>query len=238
MKFKYHLIFFWTKLLLLACVLNLILSPISFKRVWARVTEATANQVQRAYEKTITLQMDFVQDTYVELLERNIKKTGQAKFQKPGKFAIVYGGARGREYLSDGKSLWIYKKGSSQVQRHALKQGEIPAEALSFLGGLGNLKEDFVIEDLSDKRAQQLKIAPEAKQRYAWLELTPQKKRSQITWLVMGFSLENHLARELYLLTESGNLSHYRFNQVTQNINLDAADFIFAKPNVQEIQQN
>src|SRR5690606_35883412 len=97
-----------------------------------------AGRVQAAYEATRDLSMDFVQETYVEVLERKVKKRGRALFQKPGKFAISYEGKKGREYLCDGKTLWIYRNGDKQVEVYGVNNERVPAEALSFLGGLGN----------------------------------------------------------------------------------------------------
>lgn len=202
---------------------------------FSETSQQIADQVQQAYEATQALQMNFTQETYVQLLERKVKKTGQAQFQKPGKFSIRYEGKGGREYFSDGQKLWIYKNGSRQVQVYTLKEGEIPAEALSFLGGLGKLKRDFVVEDLDEKRMAQLQISSELKGKYQWLELTPQKKQSQIDWLVMGFDPSSHLAAQLYLLTESGNLSHYVFHQVEKDPVLPEKAFVFSKPGIKEV---
>ena len=191
-----------------------------------------ADKVQSSYEQTQDLKMDFVQDTYVEVLEQNVKKKGQAYFKKPGKFAIQYSGKRGREYISDGKKLWIFKKGDRQVQLYSLVHEQIPAEALSFLGGLGNLKRDFAVETVDPKKEKNLKIKKGDRK---WLELTPLKKRSQIQWIVMGFDPQSYLAVEAYIFTESGNVSHYTFSSLVPNTNLSEDLFLFKKKGVKEV---
>ena len=184
--------------------------------------QAVATQVQKVYGQTQDLSMTFVQDTYVQLLEQNVKKKGAAKFKKPGKFSIRYEGKRGKYYLSDGKKLTMGRKGDSKVQTQAVQSEEIPAEALSFLGGLGNLKNDFEIESVDSKKWEAFKRDPG---KLLWLELTPQKKRSSIEWLVVGFDPESYLTTELYIYTDSGNLSHYTFKELKPNQGLSDQEF-------------
>ncbi len=192
----------------------------------AQEAQVFAQKVQRAYEFTEDLKMDFVQKTYVAILEKEVSKKGTAQFRKPGKFAIVYEGSRGRQYLSNGKTLWIYETGDSQVQSFSVNDDTVPAEALSFLGGLGNLKRDFVVEEVEAKKLTQLR--PE-KTSLRWLELTPLKKKSTIQWLVMGFDKESGLAQELFISTESGNLSHYVFSNIVPNSGIGQEVFEFKK---------
>lgn len=182
--------------------------------------------VQAAYEKTQDLQMDFSQKTYVALLEEEVQKKGLAQFKKPGKFRIEYKEKRGRTYLSDGKTLWIYRSGDDQVSKVNAGDENIPAEALSFLGGFGKLKEDFAVESVDPKKAQELKIDQKNLQ---WLELTPLKKQSQIDWLVVGFDSKDLLVRVLYLYTDTGNLSQYQFSNLRANEGLSEESFIYKK---------
>lgn len=190
----------------------LLLSLILVKQASAEETASNfADKVQSTYEATQSLRLEFQQKTYVELLEREVSKKGSAQFKKPGKFAIRYEGNRARQYLSNGKTLWVFEQGDSQVQETKLDDDSIPAEALSFLGGLGKLKRDFAVEEISETKQARLKLD---KNKLRWLELTPLKKRSSIQSLVMGFDPKNYWAREVYLFTESGNLSHYEFLEV------------------------
>lgn len=200
--------------------------------LWAQSPAQIADQVQVAYEGTKDLKMDFVQETYVEVLERKVKKKGEAYFQKPGKFAIFYQGKRGREYRCDGKTLWVYRDGEKQVEVYAVTDERVPAEALSFLGGLGNLKRDFAVEPVEEKKWQHLKVKNKDLQ---WLELTPLKKRSQIQWLVMGFDPNTHLAQEVFFLTDSKNLSHYQFKNISANTQINPDTFTFSKSGVKEL---
>ncbi len=174
-------------------------------------------RVQQAYESAQDLRMDFAQKTYVAVLEKEVRKAGQAQFKKPGKFRISYAGERGRNYLCDGKTLFVFETGDKQVQKFPVDDDSVPAEALSFVGGLGNLEKDFAVEEVDAKKEALLK---KEKGGLRWLELTPKKKRSSIEWLVMGFDKQSALVQELFIYTESGNLSHYIFEKVEANVGL------------------
>jgi outer membrane lipoprotein carrier protein len=159
-------------------------------------------------------------------LEEEVEKKGEAQFKKPGKFRIEYQEKRGKIYLSDGKTLWIIRKGDDQVTKVSAGEENIPAEALSFLGGFGKLKDDFAVETVDPKKAEQLKID---RKKFQWLELTPLKKQSQIEWMVVGFDPKDLLARAIYLYTDSGNLSRYEFSNLRPNEGLGEDSFVYQK---------
>lgn len=192
----------------------------------AQESVALADRVQKTYEGASDLSIAFTQKTYVAVLEKEVSKKGQALFKKPGKLAIRYEGERGRNYLGDGKTLWVFESGDPQVEKIPLNEESIPAEALSFLGGLGQLKRDFAVEDVDPKKWATLK---REKGDLKWLELTPLQKRSSLQWLVMGFDPQTSYAREVFLFTDSGNLSHYVFDKVELNQGLGDELFVYKK---------
>ena len=195
--------------------------------VWADDAQVFAQKVQKFYETTQDATMDFYQDTYVDLLEKEVRKKGDAKFKKPGKFLIRYQGEHGRQYICNGVKLWVFESGDNQVQTLTLGEDTIPAEALSLLGGLGQLSKEFAVEEVDPKKWDALKIKDRNALR--WLELTPLKKRSTLDWMVMGFDKDSGLAREVFLYTDSGNLSHYAFDNIKLNVSLSDKDFEYQK---------
>ncbi len=202
------------------------------RRAWGEDLGAVAQQVQKTYESTQTLRMDFVQETYVEVLEQKVNKQGRAQFKKPGKFWIRYEGSPARRYQSDGKKLWIYQEGEPQAQMLKVDEGTVPSEALSFLGGFGQLTQDFAVEEVDPQKWKMLQAEKGSLQ---WMELTPLKKRSAIQWLVVGFDPQTHLAAEIYFLTDTGNLSHYRFSSVLANGEIGEEIFEFHEKGVKAV---
>lgn len=205
--------------------IGILLLPLSLQAAADPAASQLADKVQGVYEGAQDLSMDFDQKTYVAVLEKEVTKKGSARFKKPGKMAIRYEGAGGRNYLSDGKSLWIFESGDSQVQSMGVADTNMPAEALTFLGGLGRLKRDFAVEEVDAKKWKNLK---RERQDLSWMELTPLNKQSGLAWLVMGFDSGN-IAREAFLSTDTGNLSHYTFDNVTLNQGLSDELFKYSK---------
>ncbi|HKY62774.1 MAG TPA: outer membrane lipoprotein carrier protein LolA, partial [bacterium] len=205
--------------------LLLLLLPLTVQASGEASVSALADRVQSLYEGAQDLSMDFDQRTYVAVLEKEVRKKGSARFKKPGKMAIRYEGEGGRNYLSDGKTLWIFESGDAQVQKMDVGETDMPAEALSFLGGLGRLQRDFAVETVDSKKWKSLK---RKRQDLSWMELTPLNKQSGLAWLVMGFDGGN-VAREVFLSTDTGNLSHYTLENVTLNQGLSDDLFKYSK---------
>lgn len=194
--------------------------------VHAQSSKEFADRIQKTYEAANDLSLTFTQSTYVAVLEKEVLKKGRGQFKKPGKSRIDYEGDNGRQYLSDGKTLWVYQRGDSQPQTLDLKEQDIPSEALNFLGGLGKLQKDFLVEEVDPLKWEKLKRETGP---YRWLELTPLKKSSSIQSLIMGFDPSSNLAQEIYIFTDSGNLSHYSLQDVKMNLGLTDTVFVFKK---------
>ncbi len=183
-----------------------------------------ARQVQATYEKAQNVSSAFTQKVKIEALEREIEKSGEVTFQKPGKLRVEYTGDRGRLYVSDGKKLWVYEKGDSQVNVYQVTPKTLPEETLAFLGGLGNLNKQFTVRDAT-KKVREKKITGNLD----WLLLVPRQASSQLEEMLLGFNPTSHLVEEAYLKNETGNQSHYFFKKVVVNSKFEDSKFVFGK---------
>ncbi|MFO1518081.1 MAG: outer membrane lipoprotein carrier protein LolA [bacterium] len=156
------------KIIVLSCLI--LLSKFSY----AANTEEVIRQVQSTYEGAQDVSSQFVQKVKIAALERDVEKTGKALFKKPGKLWVEYEGEEGRLYVSDGKKLWVYDKGDSQVNVYPVNPQTMPEEALAFLGGLGNLRAQFRVSALSDNEKKIIKATSDLD----WLLLIPKKEES------------------------------------------------------------
>jgi outer membrane lipoprotein carrier protein len=105
--------------------------------------EAIVERLQKNYDATQDFTADFRQETEVKSLNKSLKSTGKLSFKRPGKMLWRYDEPKGQFVLADGKFLYFYQPDQNQVIKSPLKsafRGDIP---LSFLLGLGNLKEEF-----------------------------------------------------------------------------------------------
>ena len=212
---------------------TLILFPSSLFAVSS--IEETVQAVQSTYEKAQDVSSEFIQKVELKALQRNIEKTGKALFKKPGRLYVEYGNnnEEGRIYISDGKKLWVYDKGDTQVNVYKVNPTTLPEEALAFLGGLGNLREQFRVSALSSTERKNLEVIDTLD----WLLLIPKNPESELDALILGFDKKTHLVSEGFLKNESGNTSHYFFKNVTLNSQIPDTQFTFSKkPGVKEIQ--
>lgn len=201
---------------------------------FASLTEEVIKQVQSTYDQANDVSSEFNQQVLIKALERKVEKTGKASFKKPGKLRVEYEGDDGKLYLSDGKKLWVYEKGDTQVSVYKVSPQTMPEEALAFLGGLGNLRAQFRVSGLSENEKKSITANPNLD----WLLLIPKNPQSQMEELLLGFDKQAHTVTEAYLKNESGNASHYFFKNVKLNSNLPDSEFVFDKPKgVKEIAQ-
>ncbi len=190
--------------------------------------------VEAKYAGLSDLTLNFKQTTYVAAMEQSISKVGMAKFQNPKKFNIEYTGAAGRMYVSDGKKLWYYLKGDTQVNVMQLSAKFISPEALSILGGFGSLFEHFAVSELS---AAELKALAITQSNLKWLKLVPNNEDSSFQYYLMGFDIKTLLVNELVMLSKSENKTTYHLNSIQTNQGLTPETFTFKKDGVKEVKR-
>lgn len=178
-----------------------------------------AEKVQETYRNTESFRADFSQKTHVELLDREVEEAGELNFAKPGRFSIHYQGKRERQYLSNGKTLWIYHPREKEVEVIDDVQDVVAKEALVFLGGLGEMTQEFRVAEGKD----------------GGLVLTPKSKSSPFTRLQLKIDPATFLVSEVVLFPKSGNQSRYIFSSARVNEPVAEGAFVFKKSGVKEI---
>jgi outer membrane lipoprotein-sorting protein len=214
------------RLILNFSIFLFLLSHSPFPLLHAASTDEVIRQVQTTYDSAQDVSSEFVQKVKIAALERDVEKAGKAFFKKPGKLYVEYEGEDGRLYVSDGKKLWVYEKGDTQVNVYPVNAGTMPEEALAFLGGLGDLKKQFRVSALNPTERKTIK----ANEELDWLLLLPKNPESHLDELLLGFDRSFHTVGEAYLKNETGNVSHYFFKNVKLNANVSDSQFEFAKP--------
>lgn len=175
--------------------------------------------VQQAYQKNVQFQADFVQKTHIELLNKDVTEKGKMVFAKPesgkpGKFDIHYEGAQERRYICNGETLWIYHPKLQEVEVYSDVKEVLTREALSFLGGLGDMTRQF-----------QVKVEPNS-----WLLLVPKNKKSPFKNIRLRIDPSSFLATEVVLSPRQGNESRYLLSRIQTPAINSAGDFEFQPP--------
>lgn len=161
--------------------------------VLAQAQEEYLAKIEATYQNTQTLEAEFVQSTYVSLLEKTVTRPGRIFFQKGGKLRIEYAGDKMTHYITDGKMLWVLDPKTKDLQSYDLKDSGLPEEALKFMTELGSLRKYFKVE----------------RTKSGAIQLHPKKKTTYRS-LICQFG-EDFYLKDLVIYNKTGNTSTYRF---------------------------
>ena len=197
---------------LFAVVLLFLALPTQANATGAGDFQTVLQNLKTTYQNAGSWQADFTQSTHVELLGRDVAKSGEMFLKKPGKLRIAYKG--GKTYISNNQRLWIYTEGDSQVEFYKNVSSVLSREALAFLQGLGELDRDFKVRPASSGTKNHLRL----------VELTPKAKNSPVQKIILGVSITG-VVKETILFNASGNKTHYVFKNI--RLNMPLADPLF-----------
>ncbi len=155
------------------------------------------SRVKKVYQATPVLEAKFIQRTTVEVLEKEIVERGELVLERPGKFVIHYQGPHERRYTSDGKSLWLWRKGGERERVPLTEAAQ--REALSFLTDLSEMERFFQVREVD---ATGLELIPKER------GVSPFKKIRLLIDPHSGF------VKGVTLFPKSGNLTRYEFSEI------------------------
>ena len=124
----------------------------------------TVTRVQSEYAKVSSLRAKFYQDSYLAALETSELSSGVVSFVKPGKMKWEYAEPEKQEFTIRDNTLWLYQIADNQVVIDDFSQVVISDLPVSFLMGIGNLKEDFLLtSSCQNSDGIVLELAPKKK---------------------------------------------------------------------------
>lgn len=200
-----------------------VILSVVFASIRANAIDSVSRGIQSVYQEIQSLRAQFVQETKLELLGKTMVKRGEMLLARPGKFRIRYTTPPLKEYISDGRRLWIYAPEENLVQETVLDKASIDAQAKVFLDGLGHLTEAFLVSPLSREQGKQAMFAMQKSQVY--LQLIPREESSFYEWVALAVDPSTYLVQELTIVNRSRNISHYRFEQIEKNPALADSQF-------------
>lgn len=172
--------------------------------------------IQFTYQNLTDLEARFTQQTVLEAVGKTVQNNGTLALKKPGQLRLEYRGTPQRDYVSDGKRLWVSTPGDLQYQVFPVGGAMVPREALTFLNGFGTLQRTFAATT----------YAPEKPEHgHTYLRLRP-RSRTGYRQLDCEFD-QRHLLVGLTIYNMSGNQSYYRFSDVRINAGIGAERFRF-----------
>jgi len=158
---------------------------------------------------------DFEQSLYgsnSDLLENNV---GKLLLKRPGKFIWRYDGVGGQEFISNGKSLWMFDKELDQVTVNALNDRVGGTPLVLLMGGVP-LEDQFSVTDLGMSDGVD------------WFELIPKDNSTDFEALFIGLNDAGLAAMELR--DNLGQATQIQFTNFESDVSLDDKQFEFVAP--------
>ena len=211
---------FLRKIIALLAIFTILIIP---RTLLAETSDQQAlDAIQKQYEKILTFEANFIQESYIRMMDQTQKVEGQVKIKKPGKMRWVYGAPDEQILISDKNTLWLYipeEEQATKVPVESIYSSNTPA---LFLAGQGKLTQSFNIESVNQEKKKIIVtlIPKTAQQSLARLVLFADKKNYQIT----GSTVYDKL----------GNRTTIRFNQIRVNKKILEEQFqLNTPPNVE-----
>ena len=211
---------FLRKIVALLAIFTILIIP---RTLLAETSDQQAlDAIQKQYEKILTFEANFIQESYIRMMDQIQSVEGQVKIKKPGKMRWVYGAPDEQILISDKNTLWLYipeEEQATKVPVESIYSSNTPA---LFLAGQGKLTQSFNIESVNQEKKNIIVtlIPKTAQQSLARLVLFADKKNYQIT----GSTVYDKL----------GNRTTIRFNQIRVNKKILEEQFqLNTPPNVE-----
>ena len=180
--------------------------------------QAALDAIQQNYEKVLTFEADFIQKSYIKMMDKTQDVKGTVSIKKPGKMKWDYGAPDTQILISNESTLWLYvpeEEQATKVPIESIYSSNTPA---LFLAGKGKLTQAFNVESVNlDKDPISITLIPKADdQAMTRLQLFANKKNYQIT----GSTVYDKL----------GNKTEIRFSNIKTNREIPEKTFQFQAP--------
>jgi outer membrane lipoprotein carrier protein len=174
--------------------------------------------VQRNYEKVLTYEAEFIQKSYIKMMDKTQDVKGTVSIKKPGKMKWTYGAPDTQILISDGSTLWLYVPDEEQATKVPIESIYSSNTPALFLAGKGKLTQTFNVESVNlDQDPISITLTPKADdQALTRLQLFANKKNYQIT----GSTVYDKL----------GNKTEIRFSNIKTNRDIPEKTFQFQAP--------
>lgn len=178
-----------------------------------------AAALQKKYDSIRDFSADFEHHSEGGVLRKKRVERGVVFVKKPGRMRWNYTAPEKKEFVSDGKHMYLYVPADRQVVRSPVPQSDQATTAVLFLAGKGSLTRDFTVSFAQGGGADTyaLRLQPKQPERdYDWLEVVVDKTTMQI--------------RSLAAADVQGGRSTFVFSNFKENPRLADKTFEFKMP--------
>lgn len=175
-------------------------------------------RLQARYEATKDFTADFTQTVEAATLGKPLQSAGQVLFKRPGRMRWEFVEPEKQTIVADGKLLWVYQPEHRQVLKAPFRAAFQSAAPISFLFGVGQLKDDFDATLVSSGPPDVLR-----------LRLVP-KREHEIGVLVLDVGPQTYDIVAAEVTDPLGNVTRLSFSNLKRDVGLVDAQFTFDVP--------
>lgn len=193
---------------------------------FAAEKEDILNSVQKQYDKTLTFQAEFVQKSYLKIMDQTQTAKGEVFIKKPGKMKWNYKAPDPQILTSYENVIWLYLPEEKQVTKMLMEDIYSSNTPIMFLIGKGKLSETFEVQKVSRTLGRiTLTLLPkDAEMNIDKLLLFVNDKNYQITGSSVYDNLGNKTEIQFYSIRVNEEISDEFFNfKVPEGV--DIVDF-------------
>jgi len=202
-------------LVTLGCATIIGLAP----AVCARDQAVVVERLQARYDATRSFKASFRQEIESRALGQSIVSRGTVYFRRPGRMRWEFNGADRQTVIADGKILWMYQAAQRQVVKIRLDRAFHTAMPLSFLVGLGNLRDDF-----------EARLEPGGGKGRVRVRLRPLADGADVGALVLDLDADTYDIVGAFVTDAMGGTTRWMFSEIERNIELGDDLFAFTVP--------
>ncbi len=178
--------------------------------------------IQNHYEKILTFEANFIQESYIKMMNQTQSVKGKVKIKKPGKMRWVYGAPEEQVLISDENTLWLYipeEEQATKVPVESIYSSNTPA---LFLAGQGKLTQAFNVESVNQEKKKII------------VTLIPKTEQQSLARLVLFADKKNYQITGSTVYDKLGNKTTIRFNKIRINKKISEEQFqLNTPPNVE-----
>jgi outer membrane lipoprotein carrier protein len=175
--------------------------------------------LQARYDRTASFRAAFRQEIESLAFGQKLDSGGMVYYRRPGRMRWEFAVPERQTVVADGQMLWMYQEAQAQVVKMELANAFRTTTPMSFLVGLGKLREDFHAE-----------LAPSTVPDTIRLRLRPRAAGADVGALELELSADTYDIVGAVVTDATGGTTRWRFSDLERNVALADDLFSFTVP--------
>lgn len=223
---SHHISLAGTRISRTILILSLVLAPALLRAQDRPSADALARALQQRYRGITDFTAAFSQTYRGGVLRTRSVEQGTVAVKKPGKMRWVYVKPEKKEFVSDGRKMYLYVPQDRQVIVSDVS-GDSASTASLFLAGKGDISRDFTAAYVDSPVPGTL-----------GLKLTPRRRQPDYDYLVVALDPGSLQIRGLLTRDPQGGDSTLTFTNLKENQGISDKEFAFRIPRGVDVVNN